>query len=317
MVSGGSVKQAGVASSVTSRIRRYAAAGVLGAALVLASSSVARAQDRIPSGVSIVTIPTITGSPIEGSTLASGGGRWASADPRNTLARWEWWRCPNAVAQGCILINKIGNTVLSWPYYRLTADDLNSWIAVARYVQLGNTSVLMPSSTTGPVRPVSTPTPVPTPVVTPEPAPAPVFEVAAVPTATPVPTTGQVLHNTQTQRMMKPTPMIRMSGELTTYGANVTVLTIRAPRTAKIAIRCKGSTCPRSRWSSTRTRKKTLTRAGAFERVFSSGTKLTVTVTRKGYVGKRTIFTIRRGKAPLRRDTCLSRAGKTIKCPAG
>ena len=58
---------------------------------------------------------------------------------------------------------------------------------------------------------------------------------------------------------------------------------------------------------------------GAFERLWASGTKLTVSITRRGYVGKRTTFTIRRGKAPLRKDTCLSStSGKTLKkCPAG
>jgi hypothetical protein len=251
-----------------------------------------------------------------GSTLASSGGRWASADPRNTLARWEWWRCDNPVAQNCTLMNKIGNTVISWPWYRLTDEDLNHWIAVARYVQLGSASVLSVSATTGPVRPVATPEPPPvaTPEPTPEPTPAP---FVAAPTPTPVPTTGQVLHNTSNQRMIKPFPTVRMTGELTTWGANVTTLSIRAPRSAKVSVRCSGNSCPRKRWSTSGTRKTTLTRARAFERVFTSGTTLTVSVTRKGYIGKRTTFTIRRGKAPLRRDTCLSTSGRSQKCPAG
>jgi hypothetical protein len=300
-------------------MRRYGAASVLGGACVLAMSSVAQAQDRIPSGVT-VSGPTITGAPVVGNTLAAEGGRWASSDPRNTLARWEWWRCENAVANGCTIINKVGNTVISWPWYKLSDADLNHWIAVGRYVQNGSASVLSVSQTTGPVRPVATPEPPPVP--TPEPTPVPpvaptTFEAAPVPAPTPVQTAGQVLHNTSTQRMMKPSPTVRMRGELTTYGANVTSLTIRAPRSAKIAIRCSGNTCPRKRWASSRTRKKTLTRASAFERVFNSGTKLTVSVTRKGYIGKRTTFTIRRGKAPLRRDTCLSTSGRSQKCPAG
>jgi hypothetical protein len=56
----------------------------------------------------------------------------------------------------------------------------------------------------------------------------------------------------------------------------------------------------------------------AFERNLRSGTQLTITLTRTGYVGKRTVFKIRRGKAPLRSDSCLSPAtGKVQKCPAG
>jgi hypothetical protein len=45
--------------------------------------------------------------------------------------------------------------------------------------------------------------------------------------------------------------------------------------------------------------------------------RLTVTVSRKGYVGKRTVFYIRRGAPPLRSDACLSAAGRRITCPAG
>jgi hypothetical protein len=296
---------------------RYGVAGALGGALALAFGGVAEAQDRIGSGVSIVTIPTITGSPVIGSTLAAGGGRWASANPRDTLVRWEWWRCPNASAQNCQIINRSNDTVISWPFYRLTDADANSWIAVARYVQLGQASVLMASSTTGPVRPEATPvpTPEPTPVATPAPAPAPA--PAAAPAATPVPTSGQVLHNSSTRKVMKPTPQVRMTGVLTTWGADVNTLSIRAPRTATITIRCSGSSCPRKRWASTRTRKRTNMRASAFERVFAAGTTLTVSITRKGYIGKRTTFKIRQGKAPLRRDTCLSTSGKAQKCPAG
>jgi hypothetical protein len=93
------------------------------------------------------------------------------------------------------------------------------------------------------------------------------------------------------------------------------VLSVRAPRQARIVIKCSG-TCPRKRWAPT-VRHKSMTRAHAFERVFVSGTRLSVTVTRKGYIGKRTVFMIRRGKAPLRRDTCLSTSGRSQKCPAG
>jgi hypothetical protein len=107
-----------------------------------------------------------------------------------------------------------------------------------------------------------------------------------------------------------------MSGELTTNGARVTVLSIRAPRAARISIRCSGN-CPRKRWASSGTRKRQLTRAHAFERVLPSGITLTVSITRRGYIGKRTVFKIRRGKAPLRQDMCLSNSGRRLSCPAG
>jgi hypothetical protein len=299
-----------VASSVTSRIKRYGVAGLLA---TLAFSAQAGAQDRA-TPLKITTIPTITGTPVVGNSLIAGGGRWQSPNPRDTFTLWQWWRCPNAFATGCVAINEMNST----PFYKLTDADANQWIALARYISLKDVgSDLIPSSTTGPVRPRATPTPVPTPVptATPVPTPAP-FEAAPVPAATPVPTTGQVLHQNESQKMMSPTPLVRLSGVLTTTGARVTVFSIRAPKAAKVRITCTG-TCPRKRWSPAK-RKKTTTRAAAFERTFSSGTKITVSVTRKGYIGKRTQFTIRRGKAPLRRDSCLSPTnGKTQKCPAG
>jgi len=299
-----------VASSVTSRIKRFGAAGVLA---TLACSAPAGAQDRA-TPLKITTIPTITGTPVIGNNLIAGGGRWQSPNPRDTFTLWQWWRCPNAFAQGCVAINGMNST----PFYKLTDADANQWIALARYISLnGAGSDLMPSSTTGPVRPAATPTPQPTPVATPIPTPTPApFVAPPVPAPTPVPTTGQVLHQNESQKMMAPVPQVRLSGVLTTTGARVTVFTIRAPKAAKVKITCTGS-CPRKRWSPAK-RKKTLTRASAFERTFTSGTKLTVSVTRKGYIGKRTRFTIRRGKAPLRTDSCLSpTSGKTQKCPAG
>jgi len=288
-------------------------AGLLAGFSALAFSGPAWSQDRA-SPLDITTIPTITGTPVVGNTLIAGGGRWQSPNPRDTFTLWQWWRCDNPFAHGCTTINAMNST----PFYKLTDADANQWIALARYISLGGANDLAVSSTTGPVRPLATPTPspTPTPVATPEPTPVP-FEAPAVPVATPVPTTGQVLHQNETQKMMSPVPLVRMSGELTTFGARVTVLSVRAPKAAKITIRCSGS-CPRKTWTATK-RKKTTTRVGAFERIWASGTKLTVTITRRGYIGKRTAFTIRRGKAPLRTDTCLSSTtGKSLKkCPAG
>jgi hypothetical protein len=312
MVSGGLAKRAGVASSVTRRIRRYGAAGVLGGVAVLAVSGEARAQT---GQLAILRAPTVSGPAQVGGVLTAGNAAWTSPNPAATSTRWEWWRCDTPDRRGCVVLNP----GVTWVAHRLEDADANKFMATALVVQYQSASVKMPSATTGPVRPRPTPTPVatpePTPIPTPEPTPAPVFEVAPAASPTPVPTMGQVLHQSATRRTMKPAPLVRMSGVLTSNGARVTVLSIRAPRAAKISIRCTGA-CPRKRWS-TGTRKHKLTRARAFERVLRSGTTLTVSITRRGYIGKRTVFTIRRGKAPLRRDTCLSTRGRSEKCPAG
>jgi hypothetical protein len=107
-----------------------------------------------------------------------------------------------------------------------------------------------------------------------------------------------------------------MRGVLTSSGAKVTVLSVRAPRTATITLRCQGKSCPAARWSRS-DRKSRLTRMSRFERDLRAGVKLTISVIRRGYVGKRTTFVIRRGKAPLRSDRCLSAKGRVTRCPSG
>jgi hypothetical protein len=157
--------------------------------------------------------------------------------------------------------------------------------------------------------PTATPTPTPTPT------PPPIFEVSP----TQVPTSGEVLQETsRKRRVIRPFPVVRMRGKLTSRGAKITLFSVRAPRKASITVRCQGRSCPATRWSRAwNRRKKTLTRMGRFERSVRAGVKITVQVTRKGYVGKRTTFVIRRGAAPTRSDRCLSAKRRLTKCPAG
>jgi hypothetical protein len=42
-----------------------------------------------------------------------------------------------------------------------------------------------------------------------------------------------------------------------------------------------------------------------YQRLLRGNLRLEISVTRKGYVGKRTVILLRRGKAPTRRDLCL------------
>lgn len=295
-------------------------AGTLTVLALLVPAAPSQAQDYGPD-MDFLGIPSITGSPTVGSLLGATGAAWRSPNPSATTVRWEWWRCPTFFAIGCTIV--ASNT----PSYQPVEADRNRWIAAARYGQVsfnGRTlSDLAVSAPRGPVRaaPTPTPTPVPTPdptpVPTPEPTPAPV-EFVATPAPTPVPTTGQVLHETASNKMMKPAPIVRMRGTLSSNGALITSLTVKAPKSAKLTVTCSGSkSCPTKRWSPAK-RNRQNTRMRAFEKNLRSGTVLTITLTRAGYVGKRTVFTIRRGKAPLRSDQCLSTAtGKRQKCPAG
>jgi hypothetical protein len=100
---------------------------------------------------------------------------------------------------------------------------------------------------------------------------------------------------------MRPAPTVRIAGFVTRLGAKVTVLSVRAPRGARISLRCTGDGCPRRALAVATS----LTRLRAFERDLDAGTRLEIRVTRAGYVGKHTLIQIRRGKPPSRVDRCL------------
>lgn len=295
-------------------------AGTLTVLAALALSGPSGAQDR--GSFDLLSIPSISGNTTIGTLLTATGGEWRSPDPSRTSTQWQWWRCSNAFAIGCSIASAGQQT------YRLTEADDGKWIASARLINYPASSNCNPltscklavSVPRGPVRAAATPTPTPvvtpepTPEVTPEPTPVP---FVATPAPTPVPLTAPVLVETKATKVMKPAPVVRMRGTLSSDGALITSFTVKAPRAATLTVKCSGSSsCPAKSWSP-KDRKRQNTRMRAFERNLRSGTVLTVTLTRSGYVGKRTIFKIRRGKAPLRFDSCLSVAGKRQKCPAG
>ena len=114
-------------------------------------------------------------------------------------------------------------------------------------------------------------------------------------------------------RMLEPFPVVRIKGWLTAQGAQVTLLTVRAPRGVRITVRCRGASCPRARWAHTAA----LTRLRRFEGALAAGTELQISVTRPGWIGKSTTIVIRRGRAPLRRDRCLFPGkARPQRCPA-
>ena len=55
-----------------------------------------------------------------------------------------------------------------------------------------------------------------------------------------------------------------------------------------------------------------------FETTLPAGVKLTITISKPGYISKVTTIQIRKGKAPLRTDQCQQPgAKKLIRCPKG
>ena len=197
------------------------------------------------------------------------------------------------------------------------------------------TPVKTPTPTPTPVKtptptatPVKTPTPTPTPVKTPSatgtvtpagtvppaatPAPTPTFDLGVqptpevAPTAQPDPTapSGGVLGAAETKKakMFKPLPVVRIRGRLTTNGANIQVLSVKAPKGAKITVKCSGKGCPRKSVATATATK--VTRISQFQRVLPAGIKLRITIAKPGYISKVTTISIRKGKAPLRSDQC-------------
>jgi hypothetical protein len=111
--------------------------------------------------------------------------------------------------------------------------------------------------------------------------------------------------------MMRPFPTIRISGFLTRTGADIRLLTVKAPKGARTTLTCAGSGCPRRQVTQT-TSRRTLTHIPQFERELRAGTRLTITVAKDGYITKVTTITIRRGKAPTRSDRCRTPGSKRL-----
>jgi hypothetical protein len=304
---------------------RYAAAGAVGAlALLLAGGSIAHAQR-------VTQAPTMSGQFWVGQTITAVGGAWTG--PSGTRAEhYVWTRCTDSTPNATVpeeRVSELGECDViragREPYigrqYQLTSADIGRYIRAGIYAWRWNDDNVQdhwmfsaPSVQIAASAPAPAPTPVPTPTPTPTPEPPPPTFDTVAPAATPVPTSGQVLHNSATRRRaLRPFPIVRMRGRLTSNGARVTLLSVRAPKRAKVTVRCKGR-CPTGRWTRAN-RKSRLTRVRAFERRLRSGTRITVTVTRHGYIGKRTIFVIRRGRAPVRVDNCLNARGRVTRCP--
>jgi PKD repeat protein len=133
--------------------------------------------------------------------------------------------------------------------------------------------------------------------------------------------TGQVMIRTRPIPPPPPTPLL--SGVLVELRAAVYAnytkvrgLLVTAPKGSKIAVRCKGKGCPKLVTKVSKGSKKL--RFKKLQRNFKPGRKLIVTVTKRGFIGKQTSWTIRRRKAPLRKDLCMNPGVKKASaCPGG
>jgi hypothetical protein len=114
--------------------------------------------------------------------------------------------------------------------------------------------------------------------------------------------------------LMRPFPVVRIAGRLTRRGAHLTVVSVRAPRGARITARCANG-CKVKPFVG-RAAGRRAKHVARFERSFRAGVRLVIRVSSSRRIGKYTRITIRRGRKPARVDRCLvpgTRAPQ--KCP--
>jgi hypothetical protein len=272
--------------------------GVTAAVLLLLGATAAAANPpKITSG------PTIEGTPQVGAELQAHG-EWAGGPPPQPS--WKWLRCPRQGACSAIA----GATS---DRYRVVAADAGSTLRVDLVVTNKGGSDEAQSAPTAVVTaaPGASPTPTPTPSPTPTPRPIPAPAPTATPTfdvPNPVVAPPAAPASSAAPRRIKPFPVIRIKGVLTLRGARITLLSVRAPRGVRVTVVCRGRDCPVHRY---RTAKHRLRR---FERSLRAGTRLQISVTKTGYIGKRTVIVIRHRKAPSRSDRCLNPSGRVLSC---
>jgi hypothetical protein len=295
-------------------------AGVVVAAIATLLAP-AVAQAKAPH---ITDPPEVTGDAVVGNTVTAG--TYAYTGGRGTRVTWSWSRCDGLDQEDCRQIPETNA-----PSYAIAPQDAGKRLRVLLYVRNNDGSAWALSAPSDVVAPEPTPTPTPTPSPTPEPTATPTPTATPEPSVTPEPTvtppapsggtlaptfpSGAVLGVTKTKklRMMRPAPVVRIRGRTTPGGARITLLTVKAPRGARISLRCRGRSCPAKKWAHTAS----ITHLLRFQRVLAAGTRLTIRVTKPGRIGKYTQIVIRNGKAPTRRDRCLNPgSGTPRRCPS-
>jgi PKD repeat protein len=103
--------------------------------------------------------------------------------------------------------------------------------------------------------------------------------------------------------LLSPFPIVRLRAAPTSAGTDIDRLAVRAPRKARVLVRCRGKACPVSRLYKVIRRRPV--RFRAVERLMPKGVVLEVLVRRGDRIGKFTRFKLRGNRLWLRRDGCL------------
>ena len=247
--------------------------------------------------------PAVQGDAVVGATL-TGVAVW-TGDPAPTV-KYQWRRCP-ATGGSCNAI-----TEATAATYVVTTADLGFRLGVKITLKNKVASINLQSVTTAVVVAAAPPTPTPTPSPTPSPKPDPTPDPTPAGATSFTEPVAPIVDIKTRATLLRPFPIVRIRGYFKRGGVRVTLLSINAPSSARIAARCVGPGCPvRSvRVASAPAR------LHAFERFLPAGTVLQVRVTSAGRIGKYASFVIRAHSAPLRNDLCLMPGkSKPSACP--
>jgi PKD repeat protein len=103
---------------------------------------------------------------------------------------------------------------------------------------------------------------------------------------------------------------VQMAGSVTGLFTRITSLVVTGPVGAKVKLSCRGKGCPSKAILATIGRRGSLHINRLERHTLRAGGKIIVTVSKTGFVSRRTEITLRRGQAPLRREGCLVSVGK-------
>jgi hypothetical protein len=121
--------------------------------------------------------------------------------------------------------------------------------------------------------------------------------------------------------LMQPFPIVQIISSDTEYGVRLGLLRVQAPVGARITVVCRGRGCPVKAEHAIAAGSKGAVSGRVqfrrYERALRAGVTLEIRVFKAGEIGKFTRFVVRRGRLPLRTDTCLNPAGtNTMTCPS-
>lgn len=276
---------------MTGRARPLLTAVALAAAVLALPSALARA-DQPPA---FTSGPTVAGEAEIGTPLQVAA-TWTGEPAPTPL--YEWERC-DATGLTCEPVpGACGPTYV--PAFEDFADRLRArvqlWNVAGAAVARTPLSDLVLGAPTAPV-PTAQPAATCSVTVAPVAPRTPASPAAAA--ASPAPTVGAPPAR---PAYMRPFPVVRIRGYSTPRGTRITLLSVRAPRSARVRATCAGTGCSRL------PRPVAFVPPGrvrAFERFLPAGTVLRIRITAAAAIGKYTSFRILARRAPRRMDRCL------------